>query len=200
MNTILSEFKASLENIKNNFYFSFLSINFLQNGPFASDITLQEQMKNNIMSFTSLNNFGLSEVNEYKNSIRRHCLNDIVIAYERYSMLMYASHKNNKTRTDPATINDRKLGAAKFEQLKNIYIKNDVDFLIQLRRLRNSIVHYNGVYTITNPLNYTFDNETYNSQGNAGNTISVQFDTIMWIYNKLLDTVERGNTSYFNHY
>ena len=82
----------------------------------------------------------------------------------------------------------------------NIYIKNDVDFLIQLRRLRNSIVHYNGVYTITNPLNYTFDNETYNSQGNAGNTISVQFDTIMWIYNKLLDTVERGNTSYFNHY
>jgi hypothetical protein len=200
MNTILNEFKGSLDRIKNNFYFSFLSINFAQNKPFANDIILPVQMANNIMAAVSLNNFDNDGINEFANSIRRHFLNDIVIAYERYSMLMFASHQNGKTRIDPATINDRNLGAHKFENLANIYTQTELDFLIQLRRLRNSIVHYNGVYSSTNVLNYTFDTEPYNSTGNEGQSISINFDSILWIYDRIIEIVENGNTNYFIHY
>ena len=73
-------------------------------------------------------------------------------------------------------------------------------FLVQPRRLRNSIAHYNGVYSATNELNYTFGTQSYNSVGNEGQNISIEFDNILWIYDKLMDTVRWGNVTYFAHY
>lgn len=127
-------------------------------------------------------------------------MNDIVIAYERYSMLMIASHKNGQVRIDPCPISDKKLSAHLFEQLPNVYLPKDLTFLVQLRRLRNSIVHYNGVYSAINQLNYTLGTQRYNSMGNEGQNISIEFDNILWTYDKLMDTVRRGNMSYFTHY
>mgnify|MGYP004116399807 FL=1 len=110
---------------------------------------------------------------------------------------MFASHQNAKTRIEPATLNDRNLGAHNFEQLASIYDQADLTFLIQLRRLRNSIVHYNGVYSATNELNYTFGTNTYDSVGNEGLNITIEFDNILLIYERLKDIVKTGNDNYF---
>lgn len=199
MNTILPEFTGSLERIRNSFYFSFLATAFLKQRPFARDVVLPVDLPGNIMSAASLNGFDNDGVQEYDNSIRRHFLNDMVITYERYSMTMYASHKNGQTRTDPAMLNDRQLGAHQFEQLPDVYDTAGKTFLVQLRRLRNSIVHYNGVYSATNKLNYTFGTQTYNSVGREGAKISIEFENILWIYDNLRKCVGIGNSNYFLH-
>ncbi len=152
------------------------------------------------MTAQSLNSIDNEAVQDHGNSIRRHFLNDMVIVYERYSMLMIASHNNGQRHIDPSLINDRSLGAHLFEQLPNVYQPSDITFCVQLRRLRNSIVHYNGVYSATNELNYTFGTESYNSKGSEGKEISAKFDTLLWIYDRLMQTVQRGNASYFAHY
>lgn len=200
MRTILPEFNGSIERIRNNFYFSFLSLNFINLRPFNIDVILPVQIPENIITAQSLNNFDLDGAAEYGNSIRRHMLNDIVIAYERYSMFMFASHNNNQTRIDPALIRNRNLGAHDFENLNGIYLPDEITFLIQLRRLRNSIVHYNGVYSITNELNYTFGTNVYTSIGNEGQNISIEFENILLIYNRIIEIVRNGNINYFQTY
>jgi hypothetical protein len=200
MDTILNEFNGSIERIRNNFYFSFLALNFINQRPFYNDIVLPVNMPNNIMTANSINSFDLDGVNEYGNSIRRHFLNDLVVAYERYSMIMQASHINGQIRTEPATLNNRNLGAHNFEQLPHVYTNDQKTFLTQLRRLRNSIVHYNGVYSVTNELNYSFGTNTYNSIGNEGQNITIEFENILLIFNQLRDIVNTGNDNYFTKY
>ena len=158
------------------------------------------EMENKILKAESANKFDHDGVQEYGNSIRRHFLNDIVIAYERYSTLMYASYKNKEIRTDPSIIDDRLVRAEKFEELDNIYLENEKKFFNQLRRLRNSIIHFNGVYCKTNELDYTFKNQKYFSKGYEGQNITIEFDTILWIYNKIIEIVEKGNKNYFSYY
>ena len=200
MNSILNEFNGSIKRIKNNFYFSFLALNFVNQRPFSDDVILPVDLSQNIMTAAFLNSFDVDGVNEYGNSIRRHFLNDMVIAYERYSMSMFSSHQNGQIRTEPETLNNRNLGAHNFEQLNHIYTTDDITFLTELRRLRNSIVHYNGHYSETNMLNYTFGTQTYNSGGNVGQKISIEFDNILWIFDKLKTIVENGNSNYFLNY
>lgn len=200
MNTILPEFIGSMARIKNNFYFSFLALSFVNLRPFTCDIILPVAMSQKIMTSDSLNSFDKDGVQEYGNSTRRHFINDMVIAYERYSMLMIASHNNSYHRIDPAIVNNRWLGAHLFEQLSNVYLPDEVTFLTQLRRFRNTIVHYNGVYSATNELDYIFGTQGYRSVGNEGQNISVEFETISWIYDKLMQTVQSGNARYFSHY
>lgn len=200
MRTILIEFAAAMARIRNNFYFSFLALNFVNLRPFSVDITLPVNVADNVMTSSSLNSFDQDGVQEYGNSIRRHFLNDMVIAYERYSMLMIASHNNGQQRIDPALVDDRGLGAHLFEQLAHVYEPEERIFLVQVRRFRNSIVHYNGVYSVTNPLDYTFGAWTYRSAGQEGNNIAVEFDTLLWIYDRLLSTVEGSNSRYLAHY
>lgn len=200
MNTILNEFNGSIERIRNNFYFSFLALNFVNQRPFQDEVILPVNLTENIMTANSINSFDIDGVNEYGNSIRRHFLNDLVIAYERYSMLMYSSHSNSQLRIEPATLNNRNLGAHNYEQLANIYDLADRTFLIQLRRLRNSIVHYNGVYSASNELDYTFGSNTYNSVGNEGQNITIEFDNILLIFDRLKDIVKTGNDNYFLNY
>ena len=200
MNTIFLEFMGSMERINNNFFFSFLALNFVNLRPFNRDVILPVIMAQNIMTYGSINSFDNDGMLEYGNSIRRHFLNDMVIAYERYSMLMIASHNNSQHRIDPALVNDRRLGAHLFEQLASVYQPGEVTFLIQLRRFRNSIVHYNSVYSATNELDYTFGTQGYHSVCNEGQNISVEFDTLSWIYDKLMQTVQSGNARYFSHY
>jgi hypothetical protein len=200
MQTIIPEFEGSIERIRNNFYFSFLAVNFINQRPFYNDIVLPLNSTNNIMSANSINSFDQDGVTEYGNSIRRHFLNDMVIAYERYSMLMIASHQNGQIRTEPETLNNRNIGANNFEQLANVYSPNELIFLVQLRRLRNCIVHFNGHYSVTNQLNYTFGTNIYNSLGNEGNDISIEFDSILWIFDELTRIVRSGNANYFSRY
>jgi len=200
MRTILPEFIGSIDRIRNNFYFSFLSLNFINLRPFHHNVILPVELPENNITAQSLNNFDLDGTAEFENSIRRHMLNDIVIAYERYSMLMFASHNNNQARIDPALLRNRNLGAPNFENLNGIYLPDEITFLVQLRRLRNSIVHYNGVYSITNELNYTFGTNVYKSIGNEGQNISIKFENILLIYHRIIEIVRNGNTNYFQTY
>ena len=91
MNGIFNEFNGSIERIRNNFYFSFLALNFVNQRPFSVDVILPVDLSQNIMTAASLNSFDLDGVNEYGNSIRRHFLNDMVIVYETYSSQMFSS-------------------------------------------------------------------------------------------------------------
>jgi len=201
MKTILNAFNASTAIIKNNFYFSFLALNFGNQRPFKNDVILPVlDLSQNKMTAASLNSFTLDMVNEYRNSIRRHFLNDMVIAYETYSSQMFSSHNNGQTLIKPETMNNRNLGADKFEQLPYIYTVDELTFLTQLRRLRNSIVHYNGNYAKTQTLDYTFGTEVYNSAGKIGQEISIKFDNILWIFDKLKTIMNSGNKKYFLNY
>ena len=196
MKTILSEFIASMENIENNFYLSFLAVNFINQKPFSIGVVLGGFLKNKVITAQSLNLFDSKAVQEYGNSIRRHTLNDIVIAYEGYSTTMIVSQKNKGSRTDPCHIKDISK-PAEFEKIKGIYSNDDIKFFEQLRALRNSIVHYNGVYNKMNTLDYSFGTETYFSKDREGESISIAFDNIIWIYKKLINIVQAGNNNYF---
>jgi hypothetical protein len=201
MKTILNAFNTSTAGVENNFYFSFLALNFGNQRPFKNDVILPVlDLSQNKMTATFLNSFSLDKVNEYGNSIRRHFLNDMVIVYETYSSQMFSSHKNGQTLIKPETINNRHLGADKFEQLSDIYTSDELTFLSQLRKLRNSIVHYNGNYAETQPLDYTFGTEIYNSAGKIGQGISIKFDNILWIFEELKTIVNSGNKKYFLNY
>ena len=199
MRTIYNEFKAGMDNIYNSFFISFLALKPLMERPLNDNFKIPiEGFAYNLLEANQINSLRNDSINEYVNSIRRHTLNDIVICYERYASLMYCSHNNGQQRQDPALLDDRYINAAKFENLDNrIYEDSDKEFFQQLRRLRNSIVHFNGVYTQTNPLDYTFGKNTYKSQGHEGENISIELDSIMSIYNKVYELVENVNKRYF---
>jgi hypothetical protein len=196
MKKILNEFNASMDRIEKNFYLSFLVVNFINQRPFLTNIPIYEPSLDREISAHSLNSLDDDTLQEYGNSIRRHFLNDMLIVYERYSISMFASHNNNQQYTDYSKINNRKLHSSNFEQLENIYTPDDIEFLTQLRRLRNCIVHYNGKYSVTNELNYTFGTEKYFSRDNEGDDISINFNNLTWIFEKIKETVSNGNSNY----
>lgn len=197
MKTIFKEFKAGMDNIYNSFFISFLALKPLMERPLLEDFQIPiAGFSTSCLEAAQLNKLGDDSVNEYVNSIRRHMLNDIVICYERYATLMYVSHKAGKR----IEVDDRKVSAALFEKESGLYAEEEKIFFEQLRRLRNSIVHYNGVYNKANLLNYTFLNCTYNSVGHEGENIPINFDSIMYIYNEVQQKVAKVNQHYFEKY
>lgn len=194
MNTLYEEFQNSMSRIKDNFMLSFLSINFINQKPFEKDIFFDVNFNGNSLSKELINSVQYDTIQEYGNSIRRHFLNDMVIAYERYASLMYLSNKKGKIRLDAANFD--KNDSSRYHEF--IYgLCNKKDFLKNIVSLRNSIVHYNGVYNVSNSLNYTFGNKIYQSSGKNGENISITFDNLLWIYKELIDTVKLINDSYF---
>ena len=202
MKTIFDEFKAGMDNIYNSFFISFLALKPLSERPMLSDYVIPiNGFSYNILEADQINKLGQDSINEYVNSIRRHMINDIVICYERYASLMYASHNNKQHRCDPATIDDHTINASKFESLnEKLYDSSERTFFQQLRRLSNSIVHFNGVYTITNNLDYTFGKNTYLSKGHEGENITVELDTLIFIYDEVYKLVDEVNNRYFKIY
>ena len=201
MNSIYAEFKAGMDNIYNSFFISFLALKPLLERPLMADFIIPvEGFSYNVIEAGQLNNLGSSAVNEYVNGIRRHALNDIVICYERYSTQMFASHLNQQSRIDPALLNDRSINSSKFESLDNVYTEYSLKFFQQLKRLRNSIVHFNGVYTATNQLDYTFYKNEYHSDLHEGELISIELDTIMFIHKEVDRLVKLINKRYFDNY
>jgi len=195
---IFSEFINSMDCISNNYYFSFLSVNFFNRRPFEHDIILAADLSKKTITAESINSLDKDLIHEYGNSIRRHVLNDIVIAYERYSTRMYASYKS-KTFIEPAVLK-KKYHPKQFEsELLKSNFDDEVKFLIQLRHLRNCIVHYNGKYSYGNELDYTFGNECYKSTDKLGQDISISFDTIEWIIMDLRKKVNICNEYYLNN-
>ena len=197
MKTIFEKFQAGMDNIYNSFFISFLALKPLMERPLLEDFQIPiAGFSTSCLEAAQLNKLGDDSVNEYVNSIRRHMLNDIVICYERYATLMYVSHKAGKR----IEVDDRKVSAALFEKESGLYAEEEKTFFEQLRRLRNSIVHYNGVYNKANLLNYTFLNCTYNSVGHEGENIPINFDSIMYIYNEVQQKVAKVNQHYFEKY
>ena len=199
MRTIYSDFNASMDNTYNNFFISFLALKPIFERPLSKNFIIPiTGFSYNNLEAQQLNSLTEGNVNEYVNSIRRHTLNDIVICYERYATLMYSSHKNEYQRKDPALLNDRSINSSKFESLPGLYLPEELYFFQQLKRLRNSIVHFNGVYTATNSLDYTFHKNTYASGQHEGEYITIELDTIVYIHSKVNDLVASINERYFD--
>lgn len=200
LNSIIAEYKGGMDNIYNSFFISFLAIKPLMERPMLSDFVIPIQgFSFSTLKAEQLNKLGNDSINEYVNSIRRHMLNDMMISYERYATLMFAYHANGK-RIDYAHLKDRSLNASKFESLPNILTPAEQEFIVQLRRLRNSIVHYNGVYNKSNQLNYTFFNNVYYSIGHEGEDIQIEFDSIMNIYFQINNIVHSMHNRYISLY
>lgn len=198
MKSIFIEFKSGMQNIYNSFFISFLALKPLIERPLLHDFTIPiKGFSYNIIEAHQLNRLTQDSINEYVNSIRRHMLNDIVICYERYASLMYVSHTNHQQRHDPALLDDRSINSSKFENIDGLYTNDNKVFFQQLKRLRNSIVHFNGKYTKTNPLDYTFHTDKYYSIGHEGENIKIELDSIIHIYNLVLKFVEQINERYF---
>lgn len=198
MKTIYKEFHAGMENIYNSFFISFLALKVLEERPLTSDYIIPTSgLSYNRLEAAQLNSLQQDSVGEYVNSIRRHMLNDIVICYERYATRMYVSLKNDMTLTEPAMLDDRHIHSSCFERVPDLYTNEEKEFFEQLRRLRNSIVHFNGVYTKTNILDYTFYKNEYHSQGHEGESISIELDSIIFIYSRVLSIVESVNDRFF---
>lgn len=196
--SIYNEYKAGMDNIYNSFFISFLALKPIQERPLASDFVIPiPGFSFSTLEARQLNSIQNDSINEYVNSIRRHMLNDIMICYERYASLMYTYHITGEVR-DYANIEDRSINSAKFESLPNLFLKEEKEFIIQLRRLRNSIVHYNGVYNKSNILNYTFHNNVYNSQGHEGENIQIELDSIMYIYTEIKSLIAKIHARYEN--
>lgn len=194
MNTIYDEFQNSMSRIKDNFMLSFLSTNFVNQKPFEKDILFDVNFNGNYLSKELINTISNDTIQEYGNSIRRHFLNDLVIAYERYASLMYISDKKGKSRQDSALFDKKE--STNYQSF--IYgLSSEKDFLKNLVSLRNSIVHYNGVYNVSNSISYTFGSETFQSSGNEGQSISITFGNLLWIYDKLINEINIINTNYF---
>ena len=200
METIYQDFKAGMDNIYNSFFISFLALKPIVERPILNDFIIPiEGFNHRTLDASQLNKLGIDSINEYVNSIRRHMLNDIVICYERYASLMYTSHNNGQQRTDPALVPNTHINAAKFESLiKGLYTEDELIFFRQLRRIRNSIVHYNGVYTKTNLLDYTFGKNKYDSKGHEGENISIELDTLIIIHKEVDKLVDEINKRYFD--
>ena len=191
-----------MDNIYNSFFISFLALKPFFEKPIKYDFLIPIQgFSFNVLKASQLNSLGEDSISEYVNSIRRHFINDIVICYERYASLMYASQDNNQQRSDPALIKKRSINASKFEERnKSIYTDDDLKFVQQLRKLRNSIVHFNGVYSLTNQLDYTFHKNAYKSLGHEGENITIDFDTLIFIYKRIYSIVDAVNNRYFSIY
>jgi len=110
---------------------------------------------------------------------------------------MYVSYHNDLVRVDPAMLDDRRVNSSLFEKLDNLYSEEEKEYFSQLRHLRNSIIHYNGVYALTNPLDYTFGDDTYHSNGHEGESITIQLDSIIAIFEKVKSIVQRINDRFF---
>lgn len=198
MRSIYSDFNASMDNTYNNFFISFLALKPIFERPLTQNFIIPiSGFSYNNLEAHQLNGLTEGNVNEYVNSIRRHALNDIVICYERYATLMYASHINKQQRIDPALLNDRSINSSKFESLPGLYLPEELHFFQQLKRLRNSIVHFNGVYTATNLLDYTFHKNTYASEQHEGEYITIELDTIVCIHSEANTLVRQINERYF---
>ena len=183
-----------------NFTIAHAGITLLLKGPHTSPISLPISGKRpTLLTVEQLNNVPRDTVNEYANSIRRQVLNDTYMACERYLTLMYCSHKNGQKRTDPATIS-KKVQPLDFENLDKVFTEEEKKFLQQLRRLRNSLLHYNAVFTRHNKLDYRFGDELYVSEGNFGKSISVRWETLLWIVDKCRSIIAKGNDRYFQTY
>ena len=194
MKIIFEEFQAGMNNIYNSFFISFLALKPLMERPLLENFQIPiVGFSASCLEAAQLNKLGNDSGNEYVNSIRRHMLNDIMICYERYATLMYVSHKAGKR----VEVEERKISAALFEKESGLYEEKEKTFFEQLRRLRNSLVHYNGVYNKANLLDYTFLNYTYNSVGHEGENIQIDFDSILYIYNEVYQKVTKINQRYF---
>ena len=188
-----------MDNIYNSFFISFLSLKVLEDRPLKNDYLIPiSGFSHNRLEAVQVNRLQSDSVNEYVNSIRRHMLNDIVLCYERYATTIYASYRNGNKRVDPATQDNRNNKPLLLEGLPQLYTAEEKEFFIQLRHLRNSIVHYNGVYSATNPLNYTFYLDSYSSKGHEGEAISIQLDSILYIYERVRGIVGRVDKAFFD--
>ena len=202
MKSIFNEFQAGMDHIYNSFFISFLALKPLLERPMADNFVIPiNGFSFNTLEAYQLNALGQDSINEYVNSIRRHMINDIVICYERYASLMFTSHQNRQQRCDPANIKDTSINASKFENLdSNLYTQAEIELLQQLRRLRNSIVHFNGVYTVTNNLDYTFHKNKYLSKGHEGENITVELDTLIYIHKEVNYIVSKVQSRYNSIY
>ena len=197
MENIVKEFVNGMEHLRNNLYFSYFAVAFIEQKPFNEDLEFPEPF--GIVTAEQLNATTDQIIDEYQNWIRRHFVIDMVLIYEKYATRMISTHKNNGIRIEPSLIPSTRQSNM-FENMPYLFTEEDKKFITQLRRIKNCVVHYNGQYSKTNKIDYTFDLQTFISNGNEGKIILFHWNTLMWMYIKLLEVVQRVDTNYFKYY
>ena len=153
----------------------------------------------------SLNSFFESGASDrHFRLVRRQFLADLVSVYERCATAMIASHKNGRVLTDPSKLpksEARSLQAKHFEELPQVLTAEQKTWLSQLRRLRNSLLHYDGLYNFANELDYTLGSQRLVSKGREGTPIDgVDLEALLWIYGQTSTTFESACDNYWRYY
>lgn len=201
MRSILGRFTASMLRAYEDFHVGCLALVFIDQRPFSTAAVLPVPLTKNTIPPAWLNDFRSDQRDEYEGALLRHLLNDMVLAYERYATTMYLSHVSGRALTDPALSGNRGLNPSRFEALAGVYTEPDREFTTQLRHLRNSVVHYNGLYNSSNRLDYAFGTQRFCSVGREGTPIeSSDFNVNLWIWNTLQALVGGVDERYFAHY
>ena len=189
INQIYIEYVSSCERIKNNFFLGLLSINFINQRPFYTDIQLNVNLPEmNIIKCGSLNTLNDDAVQEYGNSLRRTILNDSIIAYEKFAtrtaLLLAGNH------IDHCEIEDRKIGSHNLEAIAELYTDEHLEKIKAIKKLRNSIIHFNGVYNVNNKFKLNIGSETFDSCNKIGQNIRAEYSTILQIHDYIKLIVE----------
>lgn len=201
MRRIFVHFENQLDNIWNNLLVGFLALHVIveaKKAPLKKPITLPVHFSGNKLSARFINTIPPSGSSEYAASVGRSFLNSMVVSYERYATQMVVSHRNGQVYKDPA--DDKTMVKPQDFEALGVFDRSALEFFNQLRYLRNTMVHYNGVYNVRNPLDYTFGPNTYQSAGHEGQLIHYTYDVLPWIHTKLKDVVQQGNAAYFSSF
>ncbi|MEW6337066.1 MAG: hypothetical protein ACOY3Y_14125 [Acidobacteriota bacterium] len=150
MKRVFDRFRASMYRIHEDFHLGCLALVFVDQQPFLEDIVLPLALTKKSLPAAWLNDLRADQLDEYAGALVRHFLNDMVLAYERYATTMLLSHESAGVLTEPAVKGNRRLTPGRFEKLRGVYSQTDRDFVVQLRYLRNTVVHYNGLYNTSN--------------------------------------------------
>lgn len=185
--------------VHEDFHLGCLALVLAEQRPFQADVQLPPPVANIVLPANWLNSLRPDQLHEYECALLRHLLNDLVLAYERYGMTMLLSHECDGVLTEPAEAGTRELNASGFEKLDGVFSEPDLSFLSQLRHLRNTVVHYNGLYNKCNLLDYTFGTQRCSSRGNEGKPIEFNdYAVVLWIWGQLGSVVARADRNYFS--
>ena len=214
MKEIHRTFRIAMANLYEHLVTSYVILPYLMRdktarSPFQDKVNMPVRLHDRYKLFELdgelLNSFLESEAStRYFRIARRQFLADLVSIYERCATAMIASHKNGRVLTDPSKLpksEARSLQARHFEELPQVLTAEQKTWLSQLRRLRNSLLHYDGLYNFANELDYTLGSQRLVSKGREGTPIDgVDLEALLWIYGQTSTTFESACDNYWRYY
>lgn len=120
----------------------------------------------------------------FENEMRRAYLNDLYLVASRYAIIL-ANLLSGKEEPRPEFSEERRDAA--LQGIFRFLSKEDKEFLDFFRRVRISVVHYEGRHNRSNRLNYTFRNTRFKTEDkDLGESIFFGMRHILGFYEDLI--------------